>query len=139
MREAMANAEVGDEQEREDPTVLELERRVAALLGHEEAVYLPTATMANEIALVVLGESGTSLIVEQYAHIVISELAGAAFFGRLQTHPLPTRFGRITPDQVRAFAHGEGSFWTPRTSVLALENTHNASGGTVWPLAELQA
>src|SRR6266516_6331559 len=80
MREAMAGAEVGDEQEREDPTVLELERRTAALLGQEEAVYLPTALMANEIALVILGERGTELIVEETAHIMTSELGGAARF-----------------------------------------------------------
>ena len=61
----MASAEVGDEQEREDPTVLELERRGAELLGQEEAVYLPTATMANQIALAILGERGTELIVEE--------------------------------------------------------------------------
>jgi threonine aldolase len=139
MREAMAKAEVGDEQEREDPTVLELERRVAALLGLEEAVYLPTATMANEIALVILGRRGTQLIVEQMAHIVVSELAGAAFFAGLQTRPLAARFGRITPDQVRAAVYGGEEFWAPRTTVLALENTHNHSGGTVWPLDELRA
>ena len=63
-------AEVGDEQEREDPTVLELERRVAALLGQEEAVYLPTATMGNQIALAILGEWGTELVVEEKAHIM---------------------------------------------------------------------
>jgi len=139
MRDAMANAEVGDEQEREDPTVLELERRVAALLGQEEAVYPPTATMANEIALVILGERGTELIVEETAHIVVSELGGAAFFSGLQTRALAAQFGRITPDQVRATAHRDGAVWTPRTSVLALENTHNSSGGTVWPLDELRA
>src|SRR6267154_5732190 len=84
MREAMASAEVGDEQEREDPTVLELERRGAELLGQEEAVYLPTATMGNQIALSILGERGTELIVEELAHIVVSELAGAAAFSGMQ-------------------------------------------------------
>src|SRR5476651_2419792 len=79
MRTAMAEAEVGDEQEREDPTVLELERRAAALLGHEEAVYLPTATMGNQIAIAVVGERGTELVVEENAHIMISELGGAAY------------------------------------------------------------
>jgi threonine aldolase len=139
MREAMAWAEVGDEQEREDPTVLELERRVAALLGHDEAVYLPTATMGNQIALSILGERGTELVVEETAHIMVSELGGAAAFSGLQTRGLPGFRGRLSPDQLRATTHADGSFHTPRTSVVALENTHNTAGGTVWPLAELRA
>src|SRR5579885_3874178 len=96
MREAMANAEVGDEQEREDPTVLELERRVAALLGQEEAVYLPTATMGNQIALAVLGERGGELLVEERAHIMTSELGGAAYHSGLPTRGLPGYRGRLS-------------------------------------------
>jgi threonine aldolase len=138
MRAAMASAEVGDEQEREDPTVLELERRAAALLGQEEAVYLPTATMGNQIALSVLGEPGTELIVEERAHIVVSELGGAAFHSGLQTRMVAGRLGRLSPEQVRE-AYRAGTFHTPRSSVLALENTHNTAGGTVWPVEELRA
>ena len=138
MREAMATAEVGDEQEREDPTVLELERRTAELLGHEEAVYLPTATMGNQIALAILGERGGELIVEERAHIMVSELGGAAYHSGLQTRGLPGYRGRISAEQVRATFWNDGEFWTPPMSVLALENTHNTSGGTVWPLAELR-
>ena len=103
MREAMATAEVGDEQEREDPTVLELERRTAELLGHEEAVYLPTATMGNQIALAILGERGGELIVEERAHIMVSELGGAAYHSGLQTRGLP---GLPRPDQRRTGARG---------------------------------
>src|SRR5205823_9349753 len=139
MREAMAAAEVGDEQEREDPTVLELERRTAELLGHEEAVYLPTATMGNQIALAILGERGSELIVEERAHIMVAELAGAAYHSGLQTRGLPGYRGRLTPEQVRAATWSEGGFWGPRATVLALENTHNTAGGTVWPLDELRA
>jgi threonine aldolase len=138
MREAMARAEVGDEQEREDPTVLELERRGAELLGHEEAVYLPTATMGNQIALSILGERGTELVVEETAHIMVAELGGAAMHSGLQTRGLPGDRGRLTMDQLRATMHADGSFHTPRTSVLALENTHNTAGGTVWPLDDLR-
>ena len=138
MREAMATAEVGDEQEREDPTVLELERRGAELLGHEEAVYLPTATMGNQIALAILGERGGELVVEERAHIMISELGGAAYHSGLQTRGLPGYRGRVSAEQVRATFWNDGEFWTPPMSVLALENTHNTSGGTVWPLAELR-
>jgi len=139
MRDAMANGVVGDEQEREDPTVLELERRAAALLGQEEAVYLPTATMGNQIALAILGERGTELVVEERAHIMTSELAGAAYHSGLQTRPLPGYRGRLTPEQIRSVGWKDGDFWTPRASILALENTHNTSGGCVWPLDELHA
>lgn len=138
MREAMARAEVGDEQEREDPTVLELERRGAELLGQEEAVYLPTATMGNQIALAILGEPGTELVVEERAHIMTSELGGAAYHSRLQTRPLPGYRGRLTAEQLRDVGWKDGEYWTPRASILALENTHNTSGGTVWPLDELR-
>jgi threonine aldolase len=139
MRQAMATAEVGDEQEREDPTVLELERRGAELLGHEEAVYLPTATMGNQIALAILGVRGTELVVEEKAHIMVSELGGAAVNAGLQTRGVPGQLGRLTPEQLRATMHEDGSFHTPRTSVVAIENTHNNAGGTVWPLDELRA
>jgi threonine aldolase len=140
MRDAMASAEVGDEQEREDPTVLELERRGALLLGQEEAVYLPTATMGNQIALAILGERGTELIVEERAHIMISELAGAAMHSGLQTRGLPGYRGRLTPAQLRETANlrDEHEYWTPHTSLVAVENTHNTAGGTVWPLDELR-
>ena len=138
MREAMVHAEVGDEQEREDPTVLELERRVAVLLGQQEAVYLPTATMGNQIALAILGERGGELLVEERAHIMTSELGGAAFHSGLQTRGLPGYRGRISAEQVRAAAWKDGEFWTPPMSVLALENTHNTAGGAVWPVGELR-
>jgi len=138
MREAMAYAEVGDEQEREDPTVLALERRAAELLGQDESVYLPTALMGNQIALAILGERGGELIVEERAHIMTSELGGAAYHSGLQTRALPGHRGRLTPAQVRAVAWKDGEFWTPSMSVLALENTHNTAGGAVWPLDELR-
>src|SRR3954454_23806659 len=139
MRDAMARAEVGDEQWFEDPTVTELERRTAALLGHEAAVYVPTATMANEIALVILGARGTELIVEESAHIMVAELGGAAVHTGLQTRALPGYRGRISPEQIRATACVSHNFHTPLASVVAVENTHNRSGGTVWPLDELRA
>ena len=137
MRAAMAGAEVGDEQRREDPTVLALEERGAAFLGQEEAVYLPTATMANQIALAILGERGTEMIVEETAHIMVSELGGAAFHSGLQARGLPGYRGRLAPEQISAAAHASDGFHIPRATVLALENTHNSSGGAVWPLEEL--
>jgi threonine aldolase len=138
MREAMARAEVGDEQYGEDPTVTALELRVAELLGHEAAVYLPTATMGNQIALGILSRPGDELIVEEGAHVVVSELGGAARFAGLQLRMLRGDRGVLAPEQIRS-AYRAGSFHTPPTGVLALENTHNTAGGAVWPLDALDA
>jgi threonine aldolase len=139
MREAIASAEVGDEQRREDPTVLALEARAAAFLGQEEAVFLPTATMANQIALAILGERGSELLVESTAHIMVSELGGAAMHSGLQTRGLQGERGRLSPEQVRAAILPLDRLHSPRASLLALETTHNQAGGTVWRLAELEA
>ncbi len=136
MREAMARAEVGDEQEREDPTVLELERRTAELLGQEEAVYLPTATMANQVALAVQTRPGDELVLERDAHIVVAERGGAARHSGLQLRPLAGDRGTFTAEEVRE-AVLLGDNWTPGTGLVALENTHNLAGGTVWPLDRL--
>jgi threonine aldolase len=139
MREAIAQAEVGDEQRREDPTVNELEARCADLLAQEEAVFLPTATMANEIAVRVLAERGEELIAEENSHILIAELGGPAVLAGLMTRPVPGRAGRFTPEQVRTMARRGDLTHTPGTRIVSIENTHNASGGRVWPLAEIEA
>jgi threonine aldolase len=139
MREAIAAAQVGDEQLREDPTVNELERRAALLLGQEEAVFVPTATMANEIALRVLAERGDELIAEENSHLFVAELGGPAAFAGLMTRPIPSRTGRFTPEQVRAAARRGDLIHVPTTRIVAIENTHNASGGRVWPLAEIES
>ena len=137
MREAIAAAEVGDEQLREDPTVNELERRTAETLGQEDAVFVPTATMANEIALRVLADPGDELIAEENAHMLIAELGGPAVHAGLMTRALPSRAGRFAPEQVRAAARRGDLGHMPTTRVVAIENTHNSSGGRVWPLAEV--
>src|SRR5262249_36324855 len=139
MREAMAGAEVGDEQRREDPTVLALEERAAAYLGQEEAVYLPTATMANQIALATVGRRGTGLVVEEARHIMMSGLGGAAVHSGLQTRGLPGHRGRLSPGQIEGAIRPVDGHHTPRVSVVAFENTHNAAGGAVWPFDELEA
>src|ERR687883_1450004 len=139
MRAAIANAAVGDEQKREDPTVNELERRGARFLGQEEAVFLPTATMANQIALNVLGRRGDALLVERHAHIMLSELGGPAAHSGLLTIGLPGTNGRFSPDQVVAEIRDRTSVHVAPTRVVAVENTHNSSGGRVWPLEEVDA
>jgi threonine aldolase len=139
MRAAIAAAEVGDEQKREDPTVNELERRGAELLGQEEAVYLPTATMANQIALRILGEPGDELLAEENAHILLSELGGPAVHSGLVTRGLRGREGRFAPEQIRAAYRDRTSMHVSPTRLVAVENTHNSAGGRVWPLDEIEA
>jgi threonine aldolase len=139
MREAIAGAVVGDEQKREDPTVNELERRGAEFLGQEESVFLPTATMANQIALNILGRPGDALLVERHAHIMLSELGGPAAHSGLLTIGLAGTNGRFSPDQVVAEIRDRTSVHVAPTRVVAVENTHNSSGGRVWPLDEIDA
>jgi threonine aldolase len=139
MRDAIANAAVGDEQKREDPTVNELERRGAEFLGQEEAVFLPTATMANQIALNILGAPGDALLVERHAHIMLSELGGPAAHSGLLTIGLPGTHGRFSPEQVVSELRDRTSVHVAPTRLVALENTHNSSGGRVWPLDEIDA
>jgi threonine aldolase len=137
MRAAIAAAAVGDEQLREDPTVNELQRRAAELLGHEAALFLPTATMANQIALRVLTKPGGDLIAEERTHMLVYEAGGPAVHSGLMTRPLPGIAGRITPEQVRTIAAGADIGQPP--GIVVLENTHRSAGGRVWPLDELRA
>src|SRR5256886_6892663 len=139
MRAAIANAAVGDEQKREDPTVNELERRGAGFLGQEEAVFLPTATMANQIALNILGAPGDALLVERHAHIMLSELGGPAAHSGLLTIGLSGTHGRFSPGQVVSEIRDRTSVHVAPTRIVTIENTHNSSGGRVWPLDEVDA
>ncbi len=135
MLAAMAAAEVGDEQEREDPTVNELQRRAAELLGHEAAVFLPTATMANQIALRVHTRPGGQLIAEERTHILVYEAGGPAVHSGLIARGLAGTAGRITAEQVRTAV--ETADWLQPASIVVLEQTHRSAGGRVWPLDEL--
>jgi threonine aldolase len=139
MRRAMAEAEVGDEQKREDPTVIALEERAAELLGQEAAVYLPTATMANQIALRLLSEPGDEVIAEANAHIFRYELGGPAVHSGLSMRPIATADGRFGPEDVVARISPRGDLHAAPSKILCLENTHNGGGGRVWPLDQLRA
>ena len=139
MREAIASAEVGDEQKREDPTVNRLEELAASLLGQEAAVFVPTATMANEIALRTLGEPGDEVVAEENSHILLAELGGPAVHSGLMIRPLRCEAGRFSPAQLRETVRVSDGTHIPPTKIVSVENTHNASGGRVWPLAEIEA
>ncbi len=128
MLAAMAAAEVGDEQEREDPTTNALQRRTAELLGHEAALFLPTATMANQAALRALSRPGCKLVAEERTHVLVYEWGGPAIHSGLVMQGLAAEAGRPTAEQIEEIDEfGPGS-------VLVLENTHRSSGGRVWPL-----
>jgi threonine aldolase len=137
MLAAMAAAEVGDEQAREDPTVNELQRRAAALLGQEAALFLPTATMANQIALRVHTRPGQVIVAEERTHVLIYEAGGPAVHSGLIVRGLPGSAGRITPEQLRSVAR-ESDALQP-VGIVVLENTHRSAGGRVWPLDQLAA
>jgi threonine aldolase len=133
MLAAMAAADVGDEQELEDPTTNELQRRMAELLGHEVALFLPTATMGNQVALRALSRPGCKVVAEERTHVLIYEWGGPAIHSGLVMQGLVADHGRPRAEQIAEVDEfGPGS-------VLVLENTHRSSGGTVWPLDEFRA
>lgn len=138
MRRAMASAEVGDEQRDLDPSVTALCERIAGMLGQEAAVFLPSGTMANEIAMLVHCRPGDEILCDRTAHILNIEGGGpSALAGAVMT-PLAGDRGRFTADQVQATIR-PASRYLPRTRVVSLEQTSNLGGGTVWPLAQAQA
>jgi threonine aldolase len=138
MRQAIADAVVGDEQKREDPTVTALEERAAALLGHEEAVYVPTATMANQIALRLLTQPGDEAVAEAEAHIFRAELGGPAVHSGLVMRSLRTSDGRFTAAQLRDVVNPTEDLHLATTRVVCIENSHNGGGGRVWPLEQVR-
>ena len=139
MRAAIAAAEVGDEQKREDPSVNALQERGAALLGQEAALFVPTATMANQIALKLHTRPGDVLVAERHAHVVIYEYGGAAAHAGLMIEPIEGNAGRFGVAELEAVTIPSTKEADQRPTLLALENTHNSSGGRCWPLDELRA
>ncbi|HEX4600178.1 MAG TPA: GntG family PLP-dependent aldolase [Gemmatimonadales bacterium] len=136
MRRAMAEAEVGDDVLDRDPTTRRLEERVAALLGTGDALFFPSGTQANQAGVALLTRPGTELLLEANAHLVHYELAGVAANCGVQIRPIATPDGRLTAALVQA-ALRPPSPHLPRPGAVAVENTHNAAGGTVLPPAVL--
>lgn len=137
MRQAMANAPVGDEQGGLDPTVNELCARVADLLGKEAAVFLPSGTMCNEIAILVHCRPGDEIIAHETAHILNFEGGGPAAFAGAGIYPLRGEGGQYDAADVAA-AIRFPSRYDPRSRLLVVEQTSNMGGGSVWPLARVQ-
>lgn len=137
MRAFMAQAPVGDEQKQEDPTVNALQERIAALLGKEAALYLPSATMANEIALKVHTRPADEVILDRTAHIVNAEAGGPALLSGVMLYTLQGVRGVFTAQDVEEGIRRDGPHY-PRTRLVSVEQTSNLGGGTVWPLEQLR-
>ena len=136
MRQAMATAEVGDEQKREDPTTNALQERVAVMLGKESALFLPSATMSNLVALKTHLLPGDELIATDNSHIVVWEGGGYAAVAGAAVQALSAERGVFTGAQVKDALRPHDPHY-PRTRLVCVENTHNAGGGTVWTEEEL--
>ena len=137
MRAAMAQAVVGDEQTDEDPTTLALTARVAALLGMQAGLFLPSGTMCNLVAILCHTRPGDELICDEQAHIYGTEAAGAAALAGVSIRPIACVHGIFSKDDLIS-AIRDKSRSAPHTSLLAVEQTTNFSGGAIWPLAQLR-
>ena len=138
MRRAIAEAEVGDAVLGDDPTVAELERYGAELLGKERALFFPSGIMANQTALLVLARPGTEAVIDAGGHILNWEEAAAAQWGGVMMRAVQTPDGLLTPELAAAAIRPVSPYLT-QTSLLCVENTHNGAGGLVLPLAQAQA
>lgn len=134
MRRAMMEAEVGDDVYGEDPTINRLEQRAAEIAGKEAALFVPTGTMGNTIGIKLLTEHGQEVICDSRAHILDYELAMVAWFSGCVVRPVPTENGVLQWDQVRRLIKPVSPHAAP-TGAVALENTNNMHGGTVYPLS----
>jgi len=138
MRRAMADAEVGDDVFRDDPTVNSLQEYVADLLGKEAALFVPTGSMGNQLCLGVLSRPGDEVICESGAHFLHYEGGSVATNLGLVARPVPGTDGVITADQVGPLIRRRSEH-NPGTAVVAMENTHNSAGGKIFPLEVAQA
>jgi threonine aldolase len=138
MRRAMAEAEVGDDVYGEDPTIAALEEKVAGLMGHEAALFVPSGTMGNQIGMRLVCEPGQEVLCDAEAHVVTYEMGAAAAVFGISTRTVVSAGGRLDAgaliDQVRP----RDNWHLTATAAIAVENTHNRGGGRVQPLAELE-
>ena len=138
MREAMARAEVGDDQFGEDPTINRLQERVAAMLGHEAGLWLPTGTMADQVAIRTLTRPGDEVLAAREAHILWHEAGGTAGTSGVQVTEIGSAGGGFTVDAMLR-ARKPGAAMYPSTTLVSVENTHNRAGGVVIGVQEGRA
>jgi threonine aldolase len=137
MRQAMADAEVGDDVYGEDPSITELERETAAMFGHSAAVFVPSGTMGNQIALRLVCPAADEILCDADAHVVSYEGGGAAQHGGIQTRTIVAPRGLLTREQLEPQIRPEGYHTVP-TRAVAVEQTHNRGGGAIYPLEQLK-
>src|SRR4051812_19149953 len=138
MRQAIADAVVGDDVYGEDPTVNDLEAHVAELLGHEAGLFCPTGSMTNMLGVRALVGPGQELLCDALAHVVRAELGGHAVLGQVTTRTWHGDRGRLDADAALAMAVPDAGPYMVSTAAIAVENTHNFGGGTVQPLEQLR-
>jgi threonine aldolase len=138
MRDAMARAEVGDDVYGEDPTVNRLQEVGAALVGKKAALFVPSGTAGNQLCLRVLAEPGREVIVERHSHIVRYEQGAAGALAGVQLHWVNGTQGLMTAEEVETAIRPRDPY-SIQTALICLENTHNAGGGTMYPLSTIQA
>ncbi|MFA4838666.1 MAG: low-specificity L-threonine aldolase [Candidatus Neomarinimicrobiota bacterium] len=138
MREAMFRAEVGDDVYNEDPTVNELQRRVASLLGKEDALFVASGTMSNQVAIKSHTQPGQEMICESECHIFNYEASGAAFHSLVQIRPIKGRAGVLDIEEVKSAIRPD-NIHAGKTSLITIENTHNRAGGTIYPIASIES
>jgi len=139
MREAMAQAPVGDDVYGDDPTVNSLEERVATMFGKESGVFTPTGSLANQLAIRMLVAPGEELLAESNSHIVRAELGAAAVFSGITTRTWPAKNGLLIAKDALDLARPNSGPYLVSTTAIAVENTHNFGGGTVQPMEEIKA
>jgi threonine aldolase len=139
MRAAMAEAVVGDDVYGEDPTVIELERRVAGLLGHEAGLFVPSGSLGNQLGLRVLVRPGQELVCDSLAHVARAELGAAAVFSGITFRTWPATRGLLDVDAVRGLISPDAGPYLVSTAAIEVENTHNFGGGTVQPAKQVAA
>ena len=138
MRKAMADAELGDDCYGEDPQINRLQELACEILGTEEALFVPTGSMANQIAVKVLSAPGGEVICEQDCHLIHHEAGACAMLAQVQLRPMASQWGVMSAQDVKAALRPPDPY-QPRSVLVEIENTHNAAGGTVWPLDDVEA
>ena len=137
MREAMANAVVGDDVYGEDPTVNRLQKKCAELTGKEAALYVSSGCMANQLAVKSQTNPGDEIIVESESHILNYETAAPAFISSVQVFPVQGVNGVYTAEQIKKHIRPK-AYYFPKTALICMENTHNRAGGTIFPIDEIK-
>src|SRR3712207_4264813 len=139
MRRAIVSAEVADEQRGLDPTVNALQERVAELLGHEAALFLPSGTMCNQIAVRLHTRPGETVVLVRFSHPIIAEAGGPAAHSGVMMHPIDGAGGMFTPEQVEEAIPTRQDRYSSHPRLGCVEQTTNYGGGRVWPLAQMEA